>query len=49
VLYPQERARIVQLLIESVEYSGARGTLGLTFRPSGILRLANELEEANHA
>jgi site-specific DNA recombinase len=49
VLYPQERARIVQLLIESVEYSGARGTLGLTFRPSGVLRLANELEEANHA
>lgn len=49
VLYPQERSRIVQLLIESVEYSGARGTLGLTFRPSGILRLANEMEEANHA
>jgi len=49
VLYPQERARIVQLLIEGIEYSGARGTLGLTFRPSGILRLANELEEANHA
>lgn len=49
VLYPQERARIIQLLIESVEYTGSRGTLSLAFRPSGVLRLANELEEAPHA
>ncbi|MHB9023427.1 MAG: recombinase family protein [Armatimonadota bacterium] len=49
VLYPQERARIVQLLIESVEYTGSRGSLSLAFRPSGVLRLAHELEEATHA
>ena len=48
VLYPIERARILQLLLERVEYSGARGTLGLTFRPSGVTRLAQELEEAPH-
>jgi site-specific DNA recombinase len=49
VLYPQERSRIVQLLIETVEYTGSRNSLSLEFRPSGVLRLAHEMEEANHA
>lgn len=43
VLYPKEQARIIDLLIERVEYDGANGTLAISFRPSGIKRLAQEV------
>ncbi len=42
VLYPNEQARIIQLLIERVDYDGAEGTLAISFRPSGIKTLAQE-------
>jgi len=43
VLYPVERARITQLIIESVDVHRKTGTVGVTFRPSGILALRDEL------
>ncbi|MHB9131129.1 MAG: recombinase family protein [Armatimonadota bacterium] len=46
VLYPTEQARIVRLLIEKVDYNGAAGTLGITFRPNGIAILHSELASA---
>ena len=42
VLSPREQARIVQLLVARVAYDGAKGTVAVTFRPSGIKALAEE-------
>ncbi|MBE0566067.1 MAG: recombinase family protein [Krumholzibacteria bacterium] len=36
-LYPAERARIIELLVERVEVDGEAGTLGVTFHPTGIV------------
>jgi site-specific DNA recombinase len=41
-LSPREQTRIVQLLVERVEYDGAAGTLSITFHPAGIKNLAAE-------
>ena len=44
VLKPQERVRIVQLLVERVSYDGQGGTVAVTFRATGIKTLAEEEE-----
>jgi site-specific DNA recombinase len=41
-----EQARVVGLLIERVEYDGARGKLSITFRDGGIRALADELADS---
>ncbi len=48
MLSPKEQARIVRLLIERIDYDGEKGKLSLTFRPTGLLSLGQELtaEEA---
>jgi site-specific DNA recombinase len=38
-----EQARVVDLLVERVDYDGARGKLSITFHPTGIKALADEL------
>ena len=38
-----EQCRLVQLLVERVEYDGPRGKVTVTFHPSGIKRLAAEM------
>lgn len=38
----RERARVIELLIERVEYDGNEGTVSVTFRPSGIRALPQE-------
>jgi len=43
-LSPGEQARALHLLIERVTYDGRDGTLAITFRPTGIKALADELE-----
>jgi site-specific DNA recombinase len=43
VLTPPEQARLVQLLVDRVEYDGADGNLSITLRPTGIRTLVNEL------
>ena len=46
-LAPREQSRLLNLLIERVEYDGAASTVSVTFRPSGIGSLiATPLEEA---
>ena len=47
-LTPKEQARIVHLLVERVEYDGERGKVTMTFRPSGLRALGEDLirEEA---
>jgi len=49
MLFPKEQARILQLLIERLEYNGAKGTLSITFRPIGIQALASEVRTANQS
>ena len=40
----QEQFRIVHLLVEKIEYDGEKGSVVITFRPSGIKTLAKESE-----
>jgi site-specific DNA recombinase len=42
-LSPREQARVIQLLVEQVGYDGATGKVSITFHPSGIKTLADEL------
>ena len=44
-LAPREQARLLELLIERVEYDGQRGNVSLTFHPSGIKSLTDELAQ----
>ncbi|GIW90481.1 MAG: hypothetical protein KatS3mg109_0913 [Pirellulaceae bacterium] len=41
-LTPREQARVIQLLVERVDYDGSRGKVFITFRPSGIKALAGQ-------
>ena len=44
-LTSHEQARILHLLIEQVNYDGAKGKISITFRPSGIKTLGQELAQ----
>ncbi len=44
-LVPREQARVIGLLVEGVEYDGAKGTVSVTFRPSGIKALSINVTE----
>jgi len=46
-LIPREQARLLKLLISTVEYEGDAGTISVTFRPTSIRSLINrKLEDA---
>ena len=45
-LAPREQARMLELLIERVEYDGERSQVSLTFRPCGVRSLTHELQES---
>jgi site-specific DNA recombinase len=42
-LAPAEQARVVHLLVERVDYDGAKGKVAITFHPPGIKTLADDL------
>ena len=42
-LSTREKARVFQLLLERVDYEGAEGTVAVTFRPSGIKVLHDDV------
>jgi site-specific DNA recombinase len=42
-LTPAERTRVVALLVEQVDFDGAKGKVSIAFRASGIKTLADEL------
>ncbi len=50
-LTPREQVRVVQLLVERVDFDGASGKVSITFHPCGIKTLADELasRDAEHA
>lgn len=41
-LAPRDQARVIELLIERIDYHGQQGQLSLTFRPSGIQAITQE-------
>ena len=41
-LTTEEQARVVQLLIERIDYDGSVGKMAITFRPEGVRTLAKE-------
>ena len=41
-LTTEEQARVVQLLIERIDYDGSVGRMAITFRPTGVRTLAKE-------
>ena len=41
----EEQGRVVQLLIERINYNGETGKLVITFRPAGVRTLANQGSE----
>ena len=43
VLSPKLRARVVELIVEYVTYEGTEGKLSITYRPTGLRTLANEI------
>lgn len=45
-LTPREQARVIQLLVERVDYDGRNNTISITFRPNGIKALARQKEES---
>jgi len=44
-LTAREQARILHLLIERVDYDGVNSNVSITFHPTGIKTLADELKE----
>ena len=44
-LTPRERVRLVQLVVERVDYDGAAGKIKLTFHPTGLKALAGEMAD----
>ena len=42
-LTPAEQARVIGLLVERVDYDGAKGKVTISFHPTGIRALADEL------
>jgi site-specific DNA recombinase len=44
----QEHTRVVQLLIERVDYNGATGSVSVPFHPTGIKTLAVEAVSRSH-
>ena len=42
-LAPREQARVVQLLVQGVDYDGSSGKVTITFHPTGIKTLADDL------
>jgi site-specific DNA recombinase len=41
-LAPRDQSRVLELLIERIDYRGKEGQISLTFRPSGIQTLTQE-------
>jgi hypothetical protein len=39
-LSPRDQARLVQALVEQVDYDGAKGTVSITYQPAGFENLA---------
>jgi hypothetical protein len=43
---PTERTRILRLLIEQIDVNTGTGKIGITFRPTGVAALHDEMTSA---
>jgi len=43
-LVPKERARVLHLLVEQIDYDGASGRVSITFHPAGVSLLAQDVK-----
>ena len=41
-LAPKEQARVIQLLVDLIDYDGPAGTVSLTFHPTGLKAMAKQ-------
>jgi site-specific DNA recombinase len=48
-LVPGERRRVLQQLLEAIDYHGGTGTLGLTLSPQGLRRLFDDMTASQEA
>lgn len=48
-LTPREQARVIELLVERVDYDGERGKVAVTFHPDGIREFGEEFVSAEDA
>ncbi len=48
-LTPREQARVVELLVERVDYDGARGKVAVTFHADGIKEFGEQFDNAEDA
>jgi len=44
-LSPREQVRVMQLLVERVNYDGSKGTVSITFHPTGIRSLTDKMAQ----
>jgi site-specific DNA recombinase len=45
-LFPREQERVIALLVERIDFDAGRETVAITFKPTGIRALAEEIGEA---
>ncbi|NCQ35212.1 hypothetical protein GW813_09110, partial [bacterium] len=48
-LLPREQERIINLLVEQIDFEAARETVAITFRPTGVRSLAADVAAAQEA
>ena len=48
-LTPREQARVIELLVERVDYDGERGKVAVTFHADGIRNFGDEFVTAEDA
>ena len=48
-LTPREQCRVIQLLVERVDYDGNKGTVAVTFHPEGIRNFGDEIAVCEEA
>ena len=48
-LAPRDQTRVVELLVERVDYDGARGKVAVTFHPNGIREFGEQFPDAEDA
>ena len=49
VLTPREQIRVIELLVERVDFDGNKGTVAVTFRPEGLRQFSDESTTAKAA
>lgn len=48
-LFPREQERVINLLVERIDFDAGRETVAITFKPTGIRSLADEVAMAQEA